>query len=568
MKKKLCLLLCVVLALLVLSACNIRQASNALVSHTPTPTPVPTIAPTPVPTVAPTPVPTLPPTPAPTPVPTVAPTPVPTPMPTPVPTVAPTYVSSNLPVITKDPTGEIVAVNGKCQFVTRYENAKWAEWHFVSADGKRDLNYVQVQSEFPTLKVLHGDTKDLTLDSIPAALNGWKVYCRFSNNYGSVNSGSALITVQGQGTPGSVTPGSSTPGTVVPANPNLPVITKDPTGETVAVGGKCQFVTRYENAKWAEWHFVSADGKRDLNYVQVQSEFPTLKVLHGDTKDLTLDSIPAALNGWKVYCRFSNNYGSVNSGSALITVQGQGTPGSVTPGSSTPGTVVPANPNLPVITKDPTGETVAVGGKCQFVTRYENAIWAEWHFVSADGKRDLNYLQAQSEFPTLKVLHGDTKDLTLDSIPAALNGWKVYCRFSNNYGSVNSGSALITVQGQGGNSASGTVVQQGFGGRWVEPSAGRCTVTLNYRAEGSWNVDITWSGSAWQRARWQMTANATRSDALSYTDGHAWTETYTDNTTYMISDESFNGTGSFTLQGNQLHWLDTARGDEVILIPG
>ena len=318
MKKKLCLLLCVVLALLVLSACNIRQASNALVSPTPTPTPVPTIAPTPVPTIAPTPVPTLPPTPAPTPVPTVAPTPVPTPMPTPVPTVAPTYVSSNLPVITKDPTGEIVAVNGKCQFVTRYENA----------------------------------------------------------------------------------------------------------------------------------------------------------------------------------------------------------------------------------------------------------IWAEWHFVSADGKRDLNYLQAQSEFPTLKVLHGDTKDLTLDSIPAALNGWKVYCRFSNNYGSVNSGSALITVQGQGGNSASGTVVQQGFGGRWVEPTAGRCTITLNYRAEGSWNVDITWSGSAWQRARWQMTANATRSDALSYTDGHAWTETYTDNTTYMISDESFNGTGSFTLQGNQLHWLDTARGDEVILIPG
>ena len=222
----------------------------------------------------------------------------------------------------------------------------------------------------------------------------------------------------------------------------------------------------------------------------------------------------------------------------------------------------------PRVTKSPTDETVAVGGNCYFVAKYENAIWAEWHFVSADGKRDLNYLQAQTEFPTLKVLHGDTKDLTLDSIPAALNGWKVYCRFSNNYGSVNSGSALITVQGQGGNSASGTVVQQGFGGRWVEPTAGRCTITLNYRAEGSWNVDITWSGSAWQRARWQMTANATRSDALSYTDGHAWTETYTDNTTYTITNESFNGTGSFYLQDNKLHWADTARGEEVILIPG
>ena len=80
-------------------------------------------------------------TPAPTPVPTPEPTPEPTPVPTPEPTPAPTLAStpapvvSKLPVITKHPGSETVTANGKCQFVTRYENALYAEWHFVSPDG-------------------------------------------------------------------------------------------------------------------------------------------------------------------------------------------------------------------------------------------------------------------------------------------------------------------------------------------------------------------------------------------------------------------------------------------------
>ncbi|MDO4974279.1 MAG: hypothetical protein Q4E38_08725, partial [Eubacteriales bacterium] len=105
MKKKLCLLTCLILSLLVLCACG-RKTSKVKVTPNPSPAAAATLV-----------------------------TPVPTPAPTPVP--------SNYPVVTKDPTDETVTVNGKCQFVTRYENAKWAEWHFVSPDGTRDLTYLQ-----------------------------------------------------------------------------------------------------------------------------------------------------------------------------------------------------------------------------------------------------------------------------------------------------------------------------------------------------------------------------------------------------------------------------------------
>lgn len=333
MKKILCLFTCLALCLLVLSGCSMRPKSKAKV----TPAPAATIV-TPAPTPVPTPVPTPAPTPAPTPVPTPAPTPVPTPVP------------ANLPVVTKSPTDETVPVNGKCQFVARYENAKWAEWHFVSPDGSRDLNYADAQKEFPSLKIVNGFTKDLTLDLIPQTLNGWKVYCRFSNDSGSVNTGSALITVLG----GTAPQPTAAPASVLTSAPvGLPVVTKSPTDETVPVNGKCQFVARYENALLAEWHFVSPDGYRDLNYADAQKEFPTLKVINGYSKDLTLDAIPQALNGWKVYCRFSNNAGSVNTDSALITV-------------------------LQGVEPQPTGRTMTayyINASTEFITEYNDGTW-------------------------------------------------------------------------------------------------------------------------------------------------------------------------------------------------
>ena len=185
MKRNLTLLFGLTFVLVALSACGLRQFNKPAATPTPlvtvavtTPEPVATPAPTPTPT--PTPAPT--PTPVPAATPTLAPTPTPAPTPVATPVPTPTPAASNLPRVTKSPTGETVPVNGKCQFIAKYENAKWAEWHFLSPDESRDLDYEQAQKEFPTMKIINGFTKDLSLELVSETLNGWKVYCRFSND--------------------------------------------------------------------------------------------------------------------------------------------------------------------------------------------------------------------------------------------------------------------------------------------------------------------------------------------------------------------------------------------------
>ena len=177
----------------------------------PSATPMPVVTPAPTQTLIPvtTPAPTTVPTAAPTslPVVTTAPTtaPKPTAAPTPRPTSAPAPAPVNTaPRVTKSPTDETVAVGGSCYFVAKYENAIWAEWHFVSPDGSRDLGYEDAGREFAGLEILNGYASTMKLKNIPAGLNGWSVYCRFSNNVGATNTEKAKITVKGAPAP---TPG-------------------------------------------------------------------------------------------------------------------------------------------------------------------------------------------------------------------------------------------------------------------------------------------------------------------------------------------------------------------------
>ena len=322
MKKKLFLIACLILSILVLSACGFGRKKNKQ-EAAPTPsavvtlvTPVPTAAvvTTPAPTVTPTPTPAATPTPSPTP------TPAPTPAPVATPAATPAQTDPKLPRVTKSPTDEKVSVNGECWFIAHYENAKWAEWHFVSPDGAQDINYADAAKKFPTLNIIDGYTNNLRLKNIPEALNGWKVYCRLSNDSGAVKTEQATITVMGTD--------------AVATGAGSPKVTKSPTGETVKAGGAATFVANYENAIWAEWHFVSPDDTRDLLYSAAKTEFPTLTITGGDQRILKLSNIPDTLNGWKVYCTFRNNIGATNTAQAAITIQGQ------TAAASTAGTTV------------------------------------------------------------------------------------------------------------------------------------------------------------------------------------------------------------------------------------
>ncbi|MBO5544853.1 MAG: hypothetical protein J5949_09515 [Oscillospiraceae bacterium] len=196
MKKKLLILLCLGLVIPILSACGPKQRNRgASSSPSPTPDPTPTVIifSTPAPDPTPSPTPTETPKPTSTPKPSAKPSPKASPSstPTPEPTEEP-----QPPVVTKNPTGEVVPVGGSCTFIAKYENAVWAVWHFVSPDGSRDLAYNDIQNIYTDLKIINGYASTMSLENIPAQLNGWKVYCHFSNDAGSTDTAMAQITVQ------------------------------------------------------------------------------------------------------------------------------------------------------------------------------------------------------------------------------------------------------------------------------------------------------------------------------------------------------------------------------------
>ena len=158
------------------------------------------------------------------------PTPVPVQTPSPAPTAAPspTPTPSELPIITKHPTDEKLTAGGNCMFIAAYENAIWARWHFVSPDGKMDIQYDAINTQFPDLIVIRGEYSDMRLQNVPYEMNGWRVYCRYSNKAGSVDTNTALITVL---------PAPSPTPTPTPAPTEAPAPTQEPTPEpTPGVG--------------------------------------------------------------------------------------------------------------------------------------------------------------------------------------------------------------------------------------------------------------------------------------------------------------------------------------------
>ena len=86
-----------------------------------------------------------------------------------------------------------------------------------------------------------------------------------------------------------------------------------------------------------------------------------------------------------------------------------------------------------------------MGGSCWFVAKENGAVLARWHFVSPDGQTDLQHDEAIKQFPGLRVKNGDYSGMQLINIPAELDGWKFYCRYSNKAGYTDSEMATLTV---------------------------------------------------------------------------------------------------------------------------
>lgn len=216
---------------------------------------------------------------------------------------------------------------------------------------------------------------------------------------------------------------------------------------------------------------------------------------------------------------------------------------------------------LPKISKEPADEMVTANGSCTFAAQCDNAALAEWHFISPDGSLDVGYSVVQSQFPALKITGGNTKELKMEGVPELFNGVKVYCKFSNEAGSVNTSFAQIKVK-----SAAPTVLYHGFVGSWVDEAAG-IWMDISYKTEGSVDVNVCWSNSAWQRSRWQMMAYVYHDGVMVYDSCHSWIETGIDGTEYTILSESYDGTGSFYVKEGKLHWYNDLTGQLTVLVP-
>lgn len=224
-------------------------------------------------------------------------------------------------------------------------------------------------------------------------------------------------------------------------------------------------------------------------------------------------------------------------------------------------TPTPVQISLPKISKEPADETVTANGSCTFVSQCDNATLAEWHFISPDSSLDVGYSVVQNQFPTLKITGGNSKELKLEGVPELFDGVKVYCKFSNEAGTVNTSSAQITIK-----TVAPTALYHGFVGSWVDEATG-IWIDITYKTEGSVNVNVCWSNSAWQRSRWQMMAYVYQNGIMVYDNCHFWIETGIDGTEYTILSESYDGTGSFYVKEGKLHWYNDLTGQLTVLVP-
>ena len=81
-----------------------------------------------------------------------------------------------------------------------------------------------------------------------------------------------------------------------------------------------------------------------------------------------------------------------------------------------------------IITKNPSSESIAVGGKTWFIAHADNAISLSWQLVDPDGVV-YSLEQAMQQHPglSLQALEGDT--LAVNNAPQSLNGWAIQAVF-------------------------------------------------------------------------------------------------------------------------------------------
>ena len=107
-------------------------------------------------------------------------------------------------------------------------------------------------------------------------------------------------------------------------------------------------------------------------------------------------------------------------------------------------TTAMAEAGTPVITKNPTSEAIAIGGKTWFIAHADNATSMSWELVDPNGNvYILANAMAMNPWLNLQALEDDT--IAVSNVPQSVNGWGVQATFYNQYGSVSTSPAYIYV---------------------------------------------------------------------------------------------------------------------------
>lgn len=103
----------------------------------------------------------------------------------------------------------------------------------------------------------------------------------------------------------------------------------------------------------------------------------------------------------------------------------------------TPGSAV-------IITKNPTSETLSIGGNTWFIAHAENAVSLTWELVDPDGNvHSVSDAMTINPGLSLEILEGDT--IAVSNVPISVNGWSVRARFDGQGNSATSSPAYIYV---------------------------------------------------------------------------------------------------------------------------
>ncbi len=216
---------------------------------------------------------------------------------------------------------------------------------------------------------------------------------------------------------------------------------------------------------------------------------------------------------------------------------------------------------LPVVTAQPTDETVEDGGSCLYIATADNAEQLVWHFVSPDGTTDVAYDAIGQYFPTLGYAGETSEYLTLFDIPYEFNGWRSYCQFRNSAGSTNSGYAVTYVLQPSPTPTEAPMAPETvsgdnpYAGTYVENVAGRGVISISGDVNYSY-VTVSWSSSANETAEWTFSGVFNGRGVLEYSNCLKTVTTYDENGEgYPVLDYNY-GTGYIQIDDYGLTWSD------------